>query len=333
MVPDTYRCRSTTYEPHLVAGELSITRDHVRYERDWGQTMPLVFARLLAPKSPEPIGYLGVRPALRRVGPLAVRDLAGVILRLVPWGAALAAAVSMDLFWLGLWIWTVTPDVFTSTAQLILVPLTAISGLLRQRWSGWLAPETLLGGLTVAALAALGSIAVRRTLSFFQDRETRRWLRTQQWGQPDPAGRWGRLRWSAALAVVTLVAALLPALFVWNPHGPALTPRQTVEAYLTAAADDDLRRLCTVTTGSTVERDVTPTCAMPGGRELGRICKDARMAIANLDDDAVRVDQGSVNVTWTPELRPVCGTNGSVAVPIPSQVVRVKGRWRVSEVA
>ena len=87
------------------------------------------------------------------------------------------------------------------------------------------------------------------------------------------------------------------------------TPRQAVAAYLSALADDDMKRLCAVTTG-TIEGlgRSDDACGEPEQPRLRRICEDARNAVAELTPEAVTVSaqatEAEVSVSWGPEHPP-----------------------------
>jgi hypothetical protein len=342
LVPNGYAVTSdraaegTAYEHHLVAGELSVFRDHVRYDRDWGQTIPLVFSRLLAPESGRPVGYVGVRPESKTAGPFARRDIVGLLLRSVPMVVVIGASLFLDLMSIGLWVRTAPPDAFTGIVGFVLTPLTMASDVLAHYSVRQPAPETLLGALTLGVIGFLGSIAVRRGLTFFQDRETRRWLKLGYLRNrgDEGTGRWGRGRWLAALTIVGLIAMVVPGLLVWQHAGPPWSPEQAVEAYLSAVADNDMERLCAITHGTIAGLGRTDSaCAEPGQPALRRLCGDARSAIGDLPDNAVRVTGTEVEVTWAPEERPYCGSRESGEALLPAELVKTENRWKVSAVA
>ncbi len=326
---------SPTYELHVVPGELSVVRDHVLYDRDWGQTWPLVFRRLLDPSGDRQVGYVGVRPRTDGGGPFAPRDLVGLLLRAVPLASALYVATRVDLFELGLWLRSAVPD---AVAEPVLAPvlaaLTTASEVVARLTTRTVAPETLLAAGVLAGLGLLGSVLVRRTLSFLQSRETRRWLRARQSND----ARWGKPRWALALVSTALVAALVPSLLLWKQEGMPWTPRQAVAAYLSALADDDVERLCAVTTGTIEELGRSDdACGEPGRPELVHVCEDAREAVAELAPEAVTVGQETsgqveVAVSWGAESPPRCDSDESGQALTPTRLVAEGDRWLVSAV-
>ncbi len=67
-VAPAQRSGDTGYQYRLIPGQLSVLRDHIRYDKDWGQTMPLIWARLLDPTGPA-LPHVGVRPLRKGLVP------------------------------------------------------------------------------------------------------------------------------------------------------------------------------------------------------------------------------------------------------------------------
>jgi hypothetical protein len=316
------------YQHVAVAGELSVVRDHVHYDRDWGQTMPLVVRRLLAPEADGVPGYVGVRPADRH--PLARRDVATLVLRLVPLVAVGVYAWDQRLYSVGIWLRSATPAVLSGPLDAVLGPLTTAADAAAPIWASWPPAETVLAVVALGLLGLCGSVLARRAMAFFQDRETQRWLRTTRGTSPgsDPGG-WPWWRWAAALAAVTAASLVVPVVLVAFRDGPHWSARDAVDAYLGAVADGDLRRQCAVTTG----RLDGSRCTLGDGAVLRKLCADARAAIDGLGDGAVAVagSGGTARVTidFAPETVPACAGG----VPLPRRVTRDGHLWRVSEVA
>ncbi|MGY1661600.1 hypothetical protein ACI78Q_10320 [Geodermatophilus sp. SYSU D00705] len=326
-----------------VAGEQSVVRDHVRYERDFARTLPLLAGRLGMGRPAGPGGPgTGARAAPTAPGtddgrpPLALRDWVGLGLRLLPPVAAVVAAVQTDLFVLGLWAGVAGPDPLDSLIGLVMVPLGWIAGLLAATWPHSPAPETMLGVLLLALLGLAGADLTRRVLTWLRDRETRRWLRGGGLLGED-GGRWRPWRWVVAFVPVVLVAAAVPALLLWRAEGPPWTPQEAVDAYLTAVADGNAGALCAVTTG-TIEQlgRSDAACARSGFPGVHRSCADAREAVGELPSGAVSLSgtggERTVTVTWVPEPWPTCSATVPEPVPVPARVVRAGDAWLVSAV-
>ena len=318
-----------TYEAHRVAGELSLVRDHLRYERDWGQTLPLVFARLCDPDGEEPVGYRGVRPG---PGPLAHQDLVGGILRAVPLVATLWLACTLDLFAIGLWLRTAPPAVLEGVAETVVAPIEGVTDFLHGTWRYSPAAESLLGALFLGLLGLLGAVATRRVLSFWQDRETRAWLRDEPW-TTHPTPPWWRDKWLFALTPVVVTALAVPALLVWQQGRPLWTAHHAVEAYLEAVARNDMRALCAVTTRDIVELGMADgACDASEPTGLVPICSDAQEAVSALHEGSFEVRGSTVEVTVAPETYPHCENVESGTVYLPAGVRLSEGQWRVSAV-
>jgi hypothetical protein len=121
------------------------------------------------------------------------------------------------------------------------------------------------------------------------------------------------------------------------------TRAQTVEAYLTAVAEDDTHALCDVTTADVTERPTngdnagSDVCGTDRQDEL-RTCGDAREGVAALEEDAFTVnDDNTVTVSWDPEVAVACDNAGH-QLALPRAVAFVeqgdgRGRWQVTAVA
>lgn len=347
-----------SYQPAQVAGEQSVVRDHVRYHRDWEQTMPLVFSRMLDPSGPDPVPYVGVRPATPVAGgpgerrrPLAARDRVGLALRAVPL-AAVAVVLGTQwrgLFGMGHWLRTVPPDFLDSALDAVFVPLRTLSGFLDATWFRAPPPQALLAVLALLALGLAGSVLTRRVLTSLQRWETTAWLRGGGLQLGRDAPRWSGRRWAGALTAAALAASAVPALLLWGAEafnrddGRRLdwTRAQTVEAYLTAVAEDDTRALCDVTAPEVTRRRVDgaerDVCGTEHQDEL-RTCSDARKGVAALAEDAVTVHaDGTVTVSWDPEV-PVACDNAGHGLALPGEVALVeqddgRDRWQVTAVS
>ncbi len=318
---DTGSIRTGRYQLARVAGEQSLVRDHVRYDRDWDQTMPLVLARLLGHARTEPIDYAGVRPRdggpeqLERI-PLTSRDWWGLALRLLPLAAVGVALVLVDLFSLGQWLRTAPPGFLDGTVDAAFVPLrTAADFLDAVHWPLEARPQELLGVLALVGVGLAGSVLTRRVLGFLQRRETTAWLATAG------PGRWSVWAWRAAFVPVALASVAIPAGLVVAHEHLHWTPQQTVEAYLTAVAEDDVAAICELTAD-----DVIDGCGADGTGDL-RTCGDAREAVAALDEDAITVDGRAVEISWDPETPPACDNAGHALV-VPTRVGTTGEPWR-----
>lgn len=338
------------YQLARVAGEQSLVRDHVRYDLDWDQTMPLVLTRLLAPsKTAFPVDYVGVRPRrrlqpavrgkgeppqhmdgpeqLRRV-PLFARDWWGLVLRTVPLGAVGVALSNVDLFGLGQWLRTAPPGFLDSTVDGVFLPLRTASDFFEAvRWPWEPRPQELLGILTLLALGLAGSVLTRRVLTFLQRRETTAWLRAGGFSDPNGVGRWSPRQWRRRFGLVALAAAVVPAALLLAHTRVHWTAEQTVEAYLTAVAEDDMDAVCEVTAAG-----VLAGCGTEDTDGL-RTCGDARDAVAALQEDAIDVPVRSVTITWAPESAPACDNEAHGPV-VPTEVGNDDGneRWKVTAV-
>jgi hypothetical protein len=325
------------YQFALVAGELSVVRDHVRYDLDWDQTLPLVLTRVLDPAATEPLPYVGVRPGRddgRLAHPWAARDRWGVLLRSVPLLVTVAALAEADLFRLGQWLRTAPPGWLDSTVGGVFVPLRSLGDLLDHPVFRSPRPQTLLGIVAVLALGVGGSIVTRRVLTFFQRRETVRWLGAGGLrlggGEARRGGRWPRWRWPAAFAGVALAAVAVPLLLAaWEEH-VHWTREQAVEGYLRAIAEDDVHAQCQMTARPDDGAGPLEPCGSSHEERL-RTCGDARSAVAALPDDAVDIDGGQVTITWAPEVPPTCDDPARPLL-LPTRVELVGEDWRVAAV-
>jgi hypothetical protein len=354
-----------SYQLARVAGEQSIVRDHVRYDLDWDQTMPLVFTRLLDPSGLARVPYVGVRPPAKpnersreqRI-PLAVRDWIGLALRAVPLGAsgwAIAESHS-ELFRIGHWLQTAPPGWLDSTVDTVLVPLRAFSDFLEATWVRAPRPQELLAVIALLVLGLAGSVLTRRVLTFFQRRETTQWLLggglrspdgAPRWGDEDPASRLGRARWPLALVAVAVAAAVVPVFLLWagdhldraDERRMDWTQAQTVEAYLTAVAEDDMHALCEITTADVTARPFGVSGSPdpcdsdePDALDALRTCEDGRKAVAALDEDAFTfTGPEAVEVIWNPEDAATC-KNRDHWLALPTQVAFEQGRWQITGV-
>jgi hypothetical protein len=324
------------YQFALVAGELSVVRDHVRYDLDWDQTLPLVLARVLDPAATEPLPYVGVRPDRadgRLAHPWAARDRWGVVLRSVPLLAAAAALAEADLFRLGQWLRTAPPGWLDGTVSAVFVPIRTLCDLLDHPWFRSPRPQTVLGIVAVLALGVGGSILTRRVLTFFQRRETSRWLSAGgllHGGGSRRSGRWTGWRWPAAFACVALAAAVVPLLLAGWEQRVHWTQQQAVEAYVRAVAEDDVHAQCQMTTQP--EGGDGPLRNCGDQEELLRTCDDARSAVDALPEDAVSLAGTRVEIDWAPEVPPVCDDRDHRLL-VPTRVERVDGDWLVGEVS
>jgi hypothetical protein len=323
--------RTARYQLARVAGEQSIVRDHVRYDRDWDQTMPLIMRRLLAPSDPQRVRTVGVRrPEMHK--PLARRDWWGLLFRSVPLIAAAVAIVMTDLFDVGHWIRTAAPGFLDTTVEVVFAPLRSVSEFLEATWPRAPRPQALLGFLVLLALAMAGSIATRRVLTFFQRRETVAWLRDGGFQQPDAGKRWVWWKWALAFVPVVVFAVAVVPLFVSLSRDEALwTSEQTVEAYLTAVAEQDARAQCAVSNPAPGDLDA---CGTDHEDDLV-VCEDARSAIAALPDEAVVVSgtgaARTVLIDWSPEVPPSC--KGGPALSLPHRVEHSDEEgWQVTDV-
>jgi hypothetical protein len=338
-----------SYQLARVAGEQSLVRDHVRYDLDWDQTMPLVFSRLLQPSRDQPMDYVGVRPPgpgdagperLKRI-PLTTRDWTGLGLRTVPVAVVgvLLALWRDELFAIGHWLRTAPPGFLDSTVDAVFVPLRTLSDFLEATWFRAPRPQALLGFLALLALGVVGSVLTRRVLTFFQRRETTKWL-AGGGAQPGRTGpRWKKRQWRAAFAGVALAAAVVPGFLAWASQESHWTAAQTVEAYLTAVAEDDTRALCEVTTSAVTARPFDESgspdpCESDEKDALDvlRTCADGRKAVGGLEEEAFTISsRGKVEVTWAPEVEGAC-EDPAHWLAMPTQVAFEEGRWRVSDV-
>ena len=326
------------YQFALVAGELSVVRDHVRYDLDWDQTLPLVLTRVLDPAATEPLPYVGVRPGpdgRRLAQPWVARDRWGLVLRCLPLLAAAAALREAELFRLGQWLQTAPPGWLESTVSAVLVPLRGLCDLLDHPVFRSPRPQTLLGIVAVLALGMGGSILTRRVLTFFQRRETVRWLgagRLRPEGATARDGRWTGWRWPAAFAGVALAAAVVPLLLAAWEERVHWTQEQAVEGYLRAIAEDDIHAQCQMTARPAEATGPLEPCGSPGTEELLRTCGDARSAVGALPEDAVRIRDAEVTITWAPEVPPSCDDPGR-SLLLPTRVEQVGEDWLVAEVS
>lgn len=356
---------NTGYQLARVAGEQSLVRDHVRYDLDWDQTMPLVFQRLIDPTVQERVPYVGVRTAGVRDGrtreqriPLATRDWIGLALRTAPMVASVWAIVASrnELFSLGHWLRTVPPDFLGSSVDAVVLPLRAFSDFLEATWVRAPRPQELLAVIALLAVGLVGSVLTRRVLTFFQRRETTQWLDGGGLRSPDGAPRWGdkesrslvgRARWPLALAVVATVAAVVPVFLLWageridwaDETRLEWTRAQTVEAYLTAVAEDDVHAVCEITTADVTARSFgvpgSPDPCDSGEKDaldVLRTCADGRKAVGALDEDAFTITPtGGVDVIWDPEIAGAC-KNREHWLALPTQVAFEQGRWQITGV-
>ncbi len=260
----------------------------------------------------------------------------GLLLRLAPALTVVVALLRTDLFALGLWITTAAPQQLSHVLSTALTPLDPIRTLATALGMRWPADEQLVGAAALAALGVAGMSLVRRTLSFFQDRETRRWLNETHLKETDRQegnGRWGVLRWTAAITCVSAAALVVPSGLLVGKEWPRLKKEQAVEAYLSALADPSPRRLCAVTVPhikALVDQGLTCGGQAPRMRNL---CKGVREALAALPEQAVRVTGTEVRVSWAPEPVPAC-TNpaGGLALTPTELQEQDDGSWKVSRV-